>query len=93
MMSELKPRPFCGGEANYVADEMGPLRAGCIHCDACAPIDEWNTRTYPPEVVELVKAVKEAIEYIDMKLDVPLTLAIILDGVRGVMEPFEEIGG
>lgn len=61
-MSELKPCPFCGGEANtQIFDKV--LNVGCPHCDIRtrfvlhdeldAAINAWNTRHVETCKVEL----------------------------------------
>lgn len=47
-MTELKPCPFCGGEAEDVLewfDECGECRIECTQCGASVDtVDAWNTR-------------------------------------------------
>lgn len=65
---ELKPCPFCGGEADYKDDGQ----YGYAYCTCCLArtderyswrdpewkrevASEWNTRVYPKEVQEAIK--------------------------------------
>lgn len=66
-MTELKPRPFCGGKA-YLGDKMATAMwtAYCGKCVAIemhdvtrdSVINKWNTRHYPPEVMQAVERMK-----------------------------------
>lgn len=57
MKIELKPCPFCGAEAEFVATSMGVVRAmgHSVRCTGCgirtepdlsmiAPVNRWNRR-------------------------------------------------
>lgn len=49
-MSELKPCPFCGGEADPAGWMRGDGKTGpaCDNCGgACESIEMWNTRAAP----------------------------------------------
>ena len=43
-MSELKPCPFCGGEAMR---SCIPGAVKCMQCGASTIVDNWNTRPAP----------------------------------------------
>lgn len=44
-MSELKPCPFCGGEAEAVHEINGMWTVECVKCGALVDgIEAWNTR-------------------------------------------------
>ncbi len=43
-MSELKPCPFCGGEA-YQTCIVGTVK--CLQCGASTIVDNWNDRATP----------------------------------------------
>ena len=43
-MSDLKPCPFCGGEA-YQTCIVGTVK--CLQCGASTIVDNWNTRATP----------------------------------------------
>jgi len=69
-MSELKPCPFCGGEADtQIFDKV--LNVGCPHCDIRtrfmlhdeldAAIEAWNTRHV--ETDPLREACREIVAY------------------------------
>jgi len=65
-MSELKACPFCGFTI-VIGVFITPYRFRCM-CSKCGSIitkdtkenaiEAWNTRTYPPEVLELVRVCK-----------------------------------
>ena len=59
-MTELKPCPFCGGEAE-VTVEIDDLRS--VECTSCGAlvdgIDEWNTRAVDGENAELRELVAD----------------------------------
>ena len=65
MSSELKPCPFCGGEAKLY-DAYGPYIVECGNCRAAngrfpyekKAIEHWNTRhDHREEVIEFVRTV------------------------------------
>lgn len=60
---ELLPCPFCGGEAKLVKSKakVNDYRIKCNRChiktgwwmgEIDELIEQWNTRVYPPEVIE-----------------------------------------
>lgn len=63
-MSELKPCPFCGGEAEVLGETKWSRGAfvGCLKCRAtidrqateAEAIEAWNTRTHPESEVMLM---------------------------------------
>lgn len=67
-MDELKPCPFCGGEAGR---SMGKTNDGkdwpyieCIACDAMAEPEDWNNR-----VIDIKnERLREALEYAHCQL-------------------------
>lgn len=72
---DLKPCPFCGGEAERITieDDSDPSNFGgdviqCRNCIASSRVvfgekegieDAWNRRATPPEVAALVKALRD----------------------------------
>ena len=59
-MSELKPCPFCGGEAEFLVYEYS-VNSGTVECKSCATtsnlitdresaIKAWNTRANEQEM-------------------------------------------
>lgn len=74
-MSDLKPCPFCGGEAKMNSRKSWGYRAECQSCDATAPryyssakvaAHAWNTRATPTlsAIAELpeVRAMRDALD-------------------------------
>lgn len=72
MQSELKPCPFCGGDAYIDDDTMGHSVVCCknIECRAQGPfrptddeaIAAWNTRASDAEITRLTEALRAAEE-------------------------------
>ena len=66
-MSELKPCPFCGGEAKSNNSMRGSYYVYCITCNAASDdtngVDKWNTRK-PDGWVSVETPPKEYGEYI-----------------------------
>jgi Lar family restriction alleviation protein len=78
-MSELKPCPFCGGEADRSCDELGGVDGDWIFCQDCGHgiqqwetetiedvIKNWNTRPLEDAQAEIIKALKEDGERLDL---------------------------
>lgn len=57
MANELKPCPFCGGEAELVRSSqfVRCKTDDCYFYTSAVDINKWNTRTQPPAVSELVE--------------------------------------
>ena len=66
--SELKPCPFCGGDAERQMTGRATHFGWCERCDARGPanidaaqaIAAWNTRTHPPEYARLIEVARHA---------------------------------
>lgn len=81
MSEELKPCPFCGGEAEIVTWPK-PHRPVCyVKCKNCSAencdddfeenvslnVFAWNTRTPDPRVAELEEALREIVDNVDVR--------------------------
>jgi reverse gyrase len=80
-MSDLKPCPFCGGEAQHEHLENGRHSVGCADADGTCmgfqtlqtfatereATDAWNTRASEAEVVRLQTVLGELVASIDKR--------------------------
>lgn len=76
-MTEIKPCPHCGGEAQRftLTEDDGPDNAGgdvitCTRCGACSHVEfgrkenlvsRWNTRTPDPSLLNGLREAREAL--------------------------------
>lgn len=68
MSEELKPCPFCGGEAAHDKWDEDRDYAGCRKCDFWAHARIWNNRTQDSELAALRTKLEEAPELYTMRL-------------------------
>lgn len=93
-VSELRPCPFCGGEAELCYRETGQaFLVGCTKCEASSPfgteeevIAAWNKRV-PDKKSELLKRYCEVIEeYVSIYDNFPEDLQDIATEARELLE-------
>jgi hypothetical protein len=98
---ELKPCPFCGGAASAYPDQNHSTgwSVGCFNrvCDVEPYIwavhkstaeMQWDKRTHPPEVLELVEAAKAQLQYMDLCND----KGDLERNLRAALAPFAAMG-
>lgn len=80
-MDNLKPCPFCGGDAEYM--RFGDKRNSCvIRCTECSCELEtgeegdlcgtqWNNRPQEQKLIKIVELLSQALEQVQKDLDVP----------------------